>query len=95
MLFRWITLAIVGFILYKLVSNELRKRKDQTDAAKPKAAPSSAHGAAMSKDPICGVYVEAASSVSVRDGDIVHHFCSYECRDAFLDRLKKGNSIQE
>jgi YHS domain-containing protein len=42
----------------------------------------------MVKDPICGAYVAVASSVSVRDGETVHRFCSYECRDAYLERLR-------
>ena len=44
----------------------------------------------MIKDPECGTYVSAEGNISVRDGEIVHHFCSYECRDKFLQRLEEG-----
>ena len=44
----------------------------------------------MVKDPECGAYVAVDGSISVRDGEKVHRFCSYECRDKFLQRLEEG-----
>jgi YHS domain-containing protein len=87
---RWLILALVAFVLYKLITNEMRKRSksDATDDAKEKARKVAT--GEMVKDPVCGTYVEAESSVSIRDGDVVHRFCSYECRDAFLQKLQAG-----
>ena len=81
---RWLIIALVAYILYKLVTNEMRKRDAAQTAAKTHKAPTGD----MVKDPICGSYVDVASSVSVRDGDTVHRFCSYECRDTFLEQLR-------
>ncbi len=90
---RWLILAVVAFILYKLVTNEIRKREaDKKTAAKERKVPSGD----MVKDPVCGTYVDVASSVSVRDGSEVYRFCSYECRDAFLEQLRaSGRNIPE
>ncbi len=86
---RWIVLAVVGFILYTLIRNELRKRSagsSPQEGSKVSGKPA----AGMVKDPTCGAYVEAEGSISVRDGDTIHRFCSYECRDAFLKKLQEG-----
>ena len=91
---RWVVIGVVIFVLYKLVTNEMRKRAGESTPAKEN--PKAGHGANMVKDPTCGSYVETTSSVSVRDGDTVHHFCSYECRDAFLEKLRgTGREIPE
>lgn len=44
----------------------------------------------MVKDPECGTYVSVDGNISVRDGDKVYRFCSYDCRDKFLQRLEEG-----
>ena len=84
---RLLILGIVGFILYKLVSNEIRKRSaesKQPETGKTFKEPTGN----MVKDPVCGTYVDAATSISVRDGAQVHRFCGYECRDSFLEQLR-------
>ena len=91
---RWVIIGVVIFVLYKLVTNEMKKRAGEATPAKEnsKAGP----GSNMVKDPTCGSYVEMTSSISVRDGDTVHRFCSYECRDAFLEKLRgTGRGIPE
>ena len=42
----------------------------------------------MVKDPICGTYVEKDGSIRVREGEKVHVFCSYECRDKYLKQIE-------
>ena len=95
---RWIIIAVIGFILYKLVSNEIRKRAADAKASEAKEAKKEGKVPTgdMVKDPVCGTYVDVASSVSVRDGAQVHRFCSYECRDTFLEQLRAtGRAIPE
>lgn len=91
---RWLVLGVVGFILYKLVGNEFRKR---AASSKPEPSKKTAEaGKNMVKDPTCGAYIEPSSGVSVKDGESVHHFCSYECRDAFLEKLRnQGRQIPD
>ncbi len=85
---RWLILALVAFVLYKLITNEMRKRSsgEAKDDAKEQARKVAT--GEMVKDPSCGVYVDADASISVRDGNTIHRFCSYECRDAYLQKLQ-------
>ena len=81
---KWVIIALAIFVLYKLITNEKgKKEKSETKAKERKIA-----AGKMVKDPICGTYVEVDSSISVRDGATTHRFCSYECRQAFLDKLE-------
>ncbi|MBO4301255.1 MAG: transcriptional regulator, partial [Desulfovibrio sp.] len=83
-------LIIAGYALYRLFANDFlkgkkeRREEDSADLERRVAA------GEMVKDPECGAYVDAEESISVRDGDRVYRFCSYECRDKFLQRLKDG-----
>ena len=81
---KWIIIALAIFVLYKLITNEKgKKEKNETKAKERKIA-----AGKMVKDPICGTYVDVDSSISVRDGGATHRFCSYECRQAYLDKLE-------
>ncbi len=83
---KWVLIAAAIFVLYKLITND-RGRKDKKEA---KAKERKIAAGEMVKDPICGSYVDIDSSIKVRDGSAVHHFCSYDCRQKFLDRLQEG-----
>ena len=48
----------------------------------------------MVKDPVCGAYVEKDSSLTVRNGEVVHHFCSYECREKYLKQLEEQGKLE-
>ena len=47
----------------------------------------------MVKDPVCGAYVEAEGGITVRNGEKVIHFCSYECREKYIKRLQEQGKI--
>lgn len=83
---KWVLIAAAIFVLYKLITND-RGRKDKKEA---KAKERKIAAGEMVKDPICGSYVDIDSSITIRDGQTVHHFCSYDCRQKFLDRLEEG-----
>jgi len=48
-----------------------------------RAAPSVPAGGELKKDPVCGTYVSAATSLTRTVNGNVLHFCSKECRDKF------------
>jgi YHS domain-containing protein len=85
MLLKGILLIAALYVVWSLIRGDMRHRKERSankereliDAGK------------LVKDPVCGTYVAAQSSISVRDGTAEHHFCSYECRDRFLRQLGK------
>jgi len=87
---RWIVIGLVAYVLFKLVTNEMRKRAADAHSKAPQENTSAENTGNMVKDPVCGIYVDAASSISVRNGAQVDHFCSYECRDSFLEKLRAG-----
>jgi len=52
--------------------------------AGPSARPTSLPTAeALKKDPVCGTYLAASSSVQKTVGGVTYYFCSAECRDKF------------
>ncbi len=81
---------VVGYFLFRMFKNDFLKRKESDAAEEAKSMSEKiAHGE-MVKDPECGTYVSKDSEITVRDGNTVHHFCSYECREKFLNRLREG-----
>ncbi len=79
-------IALACIVLYKLVTNDrgVKAKADQKEQDRKVAR------GEMVKDPICGSYVDVEGSISVKDGTKNHVFCSYECRQKFLDELEKG-----
>ncbi len=73
--------VIAGYLLYKLITGEKKHRMREDISKKIEAGE-------MVKDPVCGTYVSINSDIRVKDGDKTYCFCSYECRDEFLKRLK-------
>jgi YHS domain-containing protein len=42
------------------------------------------------RDPVCGTHVPASTSLSLRTGGSLHHFCSEKCRDEFSRQRTAG-----
>ncbi|MDR2076381.1 MAG: transcriptional regulator [Desulfovibrio sp.] len=83
-MWKWIVALLAVALLYKLLTaDKTRKAGDEGKAKERRIA-----SGELVKDPVCGVYVEAASSISVRDGDRVQYFCGHDCRDRFLKKLE-------
>lgn len=87
-MWKWIILLVAAYILYRLFANDVKKKfVKQEDKAEVERKVATGE---MVKDPECGAFIDAESTITVRDGDAVHCFCSYDCRDAFLKRLENG-----
>ncbi|MDY7000405.1 MAG: transcriptional regulator [Thermodesulfobacteriota bacterium] len=80
-----------GFLLYKLVTGSKRQKAVQKEKAEENLAASGE----MVKDPVCGTYVPKDADIRVRDGDKVHCFCSYDCRDKYLKQVKAVEEKKE
>ncbi len=88
---KWIILALACYALYRLFANDIKKKlaKNEEEAAvEEKVA-----AGEMVKDPECGAYIDKDSSITVKDGDVIHRFCSYDCRDAFLEKVRNGSRV--
>jgi YHS domain-containing protein len=81
---KWLLIALAAVVLYKLITNE-RGRKDKDDRKRRERKIAAGE---MAQDPVCNVYVDVDSSITVRDGAKTWHFCSYDCRKKFLDKLE-------
>ena len=77
--------AVVGYVLYRMFMNDRKKKGEDTQKEKDHLVATGD----MVKDPVCGSYIDADSTITVRDGETVHRFCSYDCRDEFLKRIGK------
>ncbi|MDR1776876.1 MAG: transcriptional regulator [Desulfovibrio sp.] len=89
-MWKWLILAAAAYILYRLFANDLLKKKKDGEKTEAEETARKVQAGEMVKDPECGVYVSADAEVTVRDGEKVYRFCSYDCRDKFLQRLKEG-----
>ncbi len=85
-MWKWIILAVAAYVLYRLFANDWKKKFAQKDD-KAEQERMVASGE-MVKDPECGAYIASDCGITVRDGETVHRFCSYDCRDAFVKRIQ-------
>ena len=77
---KFVILAVACFILYKLVTNDKKKKVDVKNKQEEKLA----QEGVLVKDPICGTYVSKDSDIRIKEGEEVKCFCSFECRDKYL-----------
>lgn len=81
---KFIVIGVALFLIYKLFMGDKKKKEMENE----KVIKDRVAAGEMVKDPICGTYVEKDGSIRVREGEKVHIFCSYECRDKYLKQLQ-------
>lgn len=80
---KFLVIGLGLFLVYKLFMGDKRKREmDSQKTVKRKVK-----AGEMVKDPVCGTYVSHDADIRVREGEKVHVFCSYECRDKYLKQI--------
>ncbi len=84
-MWKWLILVLAGYVLYRMFMNDRNKKSKDEKKEKENLVATGE----MVKDPVCGAYIDSDSTISVRDGETVHKFCSYDCRDEFLRRIGK------
>ncbi len=91
MVIRWILIILACYVLYRLFANDIKKKlAKQKEENNEEAKIASGE---MVKDPECGTYIDKERTITVKNGDTIHRFCSYECRDAFLEKVKNGGRV--
>lgn len=88
---KFIVIGVGLFLVYKLFMGDKRKREMQQE----KVTKSKVASGELIKDPVCGTYVSKKGDIRVKDGDKVHVFCSYECRDKYLKQIGATEILQE
>ena len=81
--------ALVCYVLYRLFMND-NKKKTEKEAEKRKKRMESGE---MVKDPVCGTYVEKDSAITVKNGDQTLYFCSYECRQKYIESVTEQKKL--
>lgn len=84
-MWKWLILVLAAYALYRMFMNDRKKKGEDSKKEKEHLVATGD----MVKDPVCGSYIDADSTITVRDGENVHRFCSYDCRDEFLRRAGK------
>lgn len=73
--------SVVGFVMHGLGNLVMHDATAQSaTASRPPEVPA---GGELKKDPVCGTYIAAITSVKKTVGGEVLHFCSPECRDRY------------
>ncbi|QLA16220.1 transcriptional regulator [Desulfolutivibrio sulfoxidireducens] len=83
-MYRWLILILAGFILWKLFTGDKKRKKAKETEEKDNLVATGE----MVKDPMCGAFVSKDGDIRVREGDKVHYFCSYECRDKYVKMIQ-------
>ncbi|WP_243366530.1 transcriptional regulator [Fundidesulfovibrio soli] len=87
-MWKFIIAAAAAFMLWKMFMGDSKRRKEE---AKQERETLIAKGE-MVKDPACGAYVSPEDSVQASIDGQTRHFCSYECRDAYIRQLRSGSN---
>ena len=82
-------LALVCYVLYRLFMNDNKKKAEKEAQEKKKRVDSGE----MVRDPVCGTYVDKDSAITVRNGEQTIHFCSYECRQKYIDSVNEQKKL--
>ncbi len=91
MIWKFLTFAIVGYVLYRLFMNDKKKKEEKIQKEEEKRVAAGN----LVRDPICGTYVEKESSISVRDGEHVEYFCGHDCRNKYIARVEGQEDQQK
>jgi YHS domain-containing protein len=85
LLVRFVFPLLVLFLLRAVLKSIFAgfRSPPQPQAQDRKTPPSVPAGGELKKDPVCGTYVSAATSLTRTVNGSVLHFCSKECRDKF------------
>ncbi len=81
---KFIVIGVALFIVFKLFTGDKKQKELKKEQSKEKMAETGE----MVKDPVCGTYVPIDSNIRVKQGDQIHCFCSYDCRDEFIKKLE-------
>jgi YHS domain-containing protein len=83
-LFRFVVLPLLVLWLVRNVLRSIFGGMNSQVAAKPaRPVPPVSRGGELKKDPVCGTYVSADTSVTKRINGQTVHFCSPACRDKY------------
>ena len=78
--------GVIGIVLRGF--SQLLNQPHQA-SSKPSARSDIPLSGELKRDPSCGTYISAATSIKQNVGGQTHHFCSAECRDKYVASLAR------
>ena len=87
---RFLLFLIVFFFLKKLFSTIFSSGRQQRQNVPRDSAGNNplVKRDQVEKDPVCGMFVAREAAVMLKTGDGDRYFCSEECREKFLEKVK-------
>ena len=82
MITRFILLAIVAFLIVRLLRTFLRT----VAIGAGRGSPPPPSAVKLVRDPVCGTHLSPKGALTVSSGGTTHYFCSEECRVKFRKR---------
>ena len=79
--------SIIGIVLRGF--SEAMKPGSSGQGAAPRVANQVPLTGELKKDPVCGTYIAAATSIKEKVGGQTFHFCSAECRDKYVASMAR------
>jgi YHS domain-containing protein len=80
----WLLRRVFG----SLQQNAASTTQQPTDLSAPEQAPGGSRR--LVRDPVCGMHVDEALAIPLREGGELLHFCSLACRDTYTGTAKKS-----
>jgi YHS domain-containing protein len=80
----WLLRRVFGWMLQDAASTTPQR----SDATVPLETPGTARR--LVRDPVCGMHVDEALAIPLREGGELLHFCSFACRDTYAGTAKKS-----
>ena len=79
----WLLRRTLGWLLHDVTSAAQPAQEATEKTREPERA------RLLVRDPVCGMHVDEALSVPLREDGELLHFCSLACRDAYIAGRKK------
>jgi YHS domain-containing protein len=80
--------AVMG-IIAKGFGELMRPRASQSSQSTPTSDKQVPLSGELKKDPACGTYISAATSIHEKVGGEIFYFCSKQCRDKYVASLAR------
>jgi YHS domain-containing protein len=81
--------SIVGIVLKGVAEAMKPGSTTQGPGTPPRPASQVPLTGELKKDPVCGTYIAAATSITEKVGGQTFHFCSPECRDKYVATMAR------
>jgi YHS domain-containing protein len=88
----WMLTLFLSLRLLRVLFGSLLERRGSSPQHATKgtaSSPPQKTARRLVRDPVCGMYVDEALSIPMREDGQLLHFCSLACRDAYVVSSKK------